>query len=115
MEEATTRTPSAIDKLEIYQQNTIRNAVTALEFLHANRAKLEKLGLSFSHPYGKFIDFDGLKRPELLNVLRTFGGKWDKSVGYNGGLTYTRRDEYQGLTLRCYNGEPPHHVRSSRR
>jgi hypothetical protein len=94
-------------KLEVYLQNSIRDAVTALEFLHTHREKLEKLNLSFSHPYGSYIDFDHLSRPDLLKVLRVFGGKWDKSPGYNGGLTYTRQDQVDGFTLRCYNGEPP--------
>jgi hypothetical protein len=93
-------------KLEIYQQNNIRTAVTALEFIHTHREKLEKLNLTFSN-YSNYVDFDQLSRPDLLKVLRAFGGKWNKSPGYNGGLTYTRQEQLDGLTIRCYNGEPP--------
>lgn len=95
-----------LKKLEVYFQNQVRNATTALEFIHTHRAKLEKANVGFSH-YSNNIDFDSLKRPDLLRVIKAFGGRWDKSPGYNGGLTYTRRELLDGLNLRCWNGEPP--------
>lgn len=103
----TTPNTSVTTTLEVELQHSIARHVTALEFLQANREKLDKLNLRFNHPYGNYVDFDGLQRPDVLAVLKAFAGKWDKSPGYNGGITYTSQHKVNGMVVRCYNGEPP--------
>jgi hypothetical protein len=95
-----------ITKLEVYYQHEIGRHITALEFIQKNREILEKTGLKPSL-WSNYIDFDGVKRPEVLKLLKVFGGKWDKTPSYDGGyLTYTRREQINGRVVRI-SGEPP--------
>jgi hypothetical protein len=94
-------------KLEVYYQHEIGRAISALSFIQQNRELLEKAGDNRPSLWSNYVDFDGLKRPDILKLLKAFGGKWDKSPSYDGGhLTYTRREQVNGRTIRL-SGEPP--------
>jgi hypothetical protein len=95
-----------LEKLEIYYQHEIGRNIDSLRFIQANRSILEK---AESKPclWGSYVDYDGLKRPELLKLMKAFGGKWTKTPSYDGGhLTYTRTEAIGGRTVRL-SGEPP--------
>jgi hypothetical protein len=91
---------------EVYLQRQVADATSGLEFVQTNRRTLEKLGLKFSL-FGTFLDFDHLQRPDVLRVIKAFGGRWSKQPGYDGGLNYTRDETVTGRRVRVYNGEPP--------
>lgn len=94
-------------KLEIYYQHEIARSIDTLAFIQQNRELLEKAGDNRPSLWASYVDFDGLKRPDVLKLLKAFGGKWDKSPSYDGGhLTYTRREQINGRTFRL-SGEPP--------
>lgn len=63
---------------------------------------------------GNSLDFDRLPHAEVIKVIRTVGGKWDKtpnnhmapSGGELGqGIDYQRNVD--GVQIRCYAGAPP--------
>jgi hypothetical protein len=83
-----------------------KNVANQLRFLELHREVLTPLDLKFSI-YSNNIDFDYLKRPDVLRVIKAFGGRWSKRPGYDGGLTYERDEKVDGHTIRVYNGEPP--------
>lgn len=94
-------------KEEIRLQQSIHRWITQLEFIHANRERLEALNLPFNI-FGACCDFDNLERPGLLVVFKAFPGTWTKTLTYdNSGITYTLAEPVSGLTIRCYNGEAP--------
>jgi len=95
-----------IQRTERRLQNEMAQLVAQLEFLQTHRELLESLAIQPTFCLD-FVDFDNLKRPDMLRVLKIFPGKWDKSPGYNGGLHYIRRERVGGFQIRIYNGEPP--------
>jgi hypothetical protein len=62
---------------------------------------------------GDCIDFDTLQHPQVMEVIRSFPGRWKKEP--NGGrinysITLRNSSKVAMLTeikLRCYSGEPP--------
>ena len=104
--ETTPREKTAREKLEVEFQGQVKRATGMLEFIHTNRDKLEKLDLRFSG-YSNYVDFDHLQRPDVLRVIKTFPGKWNKRAGYDGGLIYELETPVTGFIVRVYNGEPP--------
>ena len=95
-----------LEKLEVYYQQDIGRSIDALAFIQQHRALLERANVK-PCIWGKYVDYDGLNRPQILQLLRTFGGKWDKSAAYSDGhLRYTKRETVDGRTIRV-SGEPP--------
>lgn len=56
--------------------------------------------------YGSMIDFDRLTHPQVIEVIKSIGGKWDKEPSSVGG-TINYSTEVNGITFRCWSGEPP--------
>lgn len=54
---------------------------------------------------GHILDFDNLNHAQVIQVLKAFGGKWDKTL--NGGDRVDYRQQVDGVDVRCYRGEPP--------
>ncbi len=79
-------------------------------WLRRNRQYLERLPDSLldktDHSPGFRIDFNHLTHAETIQVIRAFGGKWDKKYDEDK-INYTRRDEVDGLIIRVWQGEPP--------
>jgi hypothetical protein len=95
-----------LTKLEVYYQHEIGRNIDSLRYIQQNRELLEKAGIKPCF-WSNYVDFDGVQRPDVLKILRVFGGKWDKTPSYDGGyLTYTRRGQIGGRTVRI-SGEPP--------
>jgi hypothetical protein len=91
---------------ETRYQREIGRYIDALTFIQANREILESLNLKFSIWYGS-VDFVTLSHPDVIRVIKAFPGRWDKKPSWSGeGIDYTLINE-DGLTIRCYNGEPP--------
>lgn len=59
--------------------------------------------------YGDQIDFDRLPHKEVIAVVRTLGGKWQKSLNTAAAdkPSVDYRTEIDGVTVRCWAGEPP--------
>ena len=55
--------------------------------------------------YDMVFDFDYLTHDKIILVIQLFPGKWEKSLD-GEKITYTR-EEVEGVTIRCYRGEPP--------
>lgn len=53
------------------------------------------------------IDFEELSHKEVISVIRTLGGKWEKNPEGNDRITYRNDKNEDGLVIRCYKGEPP--------
>ena len=103
--DTTERTTS--QKAELQVQRDIYRATSNLEFIQTHRATIDRIGKA---PYlcGDCFDFDGLNRPQVLEVIKAFPGKYDKTNGYDGGITYTSRNTIDGQHyIRIYNGEAP--------
>jgi len=95
-----------VETEEVHHQHEIARSVAALGFIQANKEILEKLNLKFS-VYGDMVDFDNLQRPDVVRVLKAFGGHWVKAPSLSGGIHYTNKVKHDGFEVRCYNGEPP--------
>ena len=97
-----------LEKLEIYYQHEIGRATQVLAFIQGNRELLEKAGNTRPCIWSNYVDYDALSRPDVLKLLKAFGGKWDKEVPTyaEGQLRYTRREPIDGRTIRL-SGEPP--------
>jgi hypothetical protein len=100
--------PSTATSAIRQMQRDIYRATSTLEFLQTYSTQINRIGKA---PYlcGDFMDFDGLTRPQVLEVIRAFPGKYDKTPGYDGGLVYTSRETVLDgkFQVRIYNGEPP--------
>jgi hypothetical protein len=88
--------------------NSLKSQIVALakriKWLNANRAKLE--ALPQWQMYGGMVDFDNLPHKEVIAVVRALGGKWNKQKSSEfGRIDY--QTEIDGVTVRCWQGEPP--------
>lgn len=90
-------------------QSVIDGLQLKKQWLLNNRTKIEELDLQekVSFGYGsRSIDFDYLAHDKVVEVVRTFGGKWAKTPsGDNGKIDY--ETALDGVTIRCWAGEPP--------
>ena len=84
----------------------IRERTKKIRWLRRNQAKLEKApGGRFC---GEYLDFDYLPHKRTIEVVRTIGGKWKKTVASNGDnnkIDYAT--ELEGVKVRVYAGDPP--------
>ena len=54
----------------------------------------------------EYIDFDRLEHQQVLEVVKLFGGKWDKNInGDNQSIDYVA--DVEGQKVRCWSGKPP--------
>ena len=79
----------------------------AVKFIRKHRRVITKLGVSPSLCYDN-LDFDNLSRPQVLEVIKAFPGKWVKDNHCAGDrINYVLETPVDGLTLRIYGGEAP--------
>lgn len=85
-------------------RDSIQDLETKIKWMEANREFLESR--SDWDSFGtKNIDFNGLPHKEIVKVIRAFGGKWTKEP--MGERVNYRSDNSEGVSIRCYMGEPP--------
>lgn len=89
-----------------------------IETLEARQAEITKV-LAFIHKhhrqfdnlpdvavYTQSIDFNHLRHNQIIQVVSTFGGKWEKTpTGIDERIDY--QTKIDGVTIRCWAGEPP--------
>ena len=84
----------------------IRERTKKIRWLRRNQAKLEKA--PDGRFCGEYLDFDYLPHKRTIEVVRTIGGKWKKTVASNGDnnkIDYNT--ELDGIKVRVYAGDPP--------
>lgn len=81
----------------------IRSLAKRVRFLRKHRVLFESL--PETGPCNAGIDFDHLPHKDVIRVIRAFGGKWKKTPVDHTRITY--ETEVDGLTVRCWQGEPP--------
>jgi hypothetical protein len=71
------------------------------------RKHFEKIpvGLEARFAYGTFFDFDRLTHDQVVSVIKSFGGRWEKSLAEDTAVDYTQ--DIDGVTVRCWHGDPP--------
>lgn len=75
------------------------------EFIIANSETLERFS-AHATVYNSQIDFDYVDRETLLDVIKAFPEKWNKSFRPDAGvMDYTAT--FNGITLRCWGAPPP--------
>jgi hypothetical protein len=78
-------------------------------------ATLDTLGLENTTApatlFGHQIDFDNLSHDKVIEVIRAVGGKWDKTISSGSGDRIDYKTVKNGITVRCYQGEPPPNCR----
>lgn len=86
-----------------------RDEITShIEWLHSNRAALERIGIAPSR-FWEYIDFNNPTRQQILEIIKAFPGRWQKSVNetHAGRMDYVREHEEGGLRYRIWAGELP--------
>lgn len=53
------------------------------------------------------VDFNSLAHVQTLEVIKAFGGKWEKELAFGVQVTYTRVEPFNGVAIRCWAGEGP--------
>lgn len=80
-------------------------------WLESNRTTLEQLpeGAFFYSSSGvDWLDFDNLSHEQVIEVIKTIGGKWDKELSSpDSGDRINYKGELNGQLVRCYAGGPP--------
>lgn len=59
---------------------------------------------------GSSVDFDNLEHKDVIRVVRSLGGKWDKTTNSHAVAGEIRVDyarEVDGVQVRCWAGKPP--------
>jgi hypothetical protein len=86
----------------------IASKKSQIEWLERHRAKLESLPpASINEFIGARLDFDDLSHDRVIEVIKAFGGKWEKSISARSGDRIDYRTVFDGFAVRCYAGEPP--------
>ena len=94
------RTQAAIDLIN----SQINAFARRRDWLTAHSNLIEQLD-STPTGYNMTFDFDYLPHEKTVQLIKVFPGKWTKKVE-DGKVTYTR-EEIEGVTIRCWKGEPP--------
>lgn len=101
-----TKTQRLIDQLN----EQISQRESMVKWLSSRQTVLEELAVPMSLCNEK-VDFDNLSHDDVIKVIKAFpGAKWTKTPSSLGGkVDYTTQIE--GVSLRCYSGEPPPNCR----
>ena len=77
-------------------------------FLLRHQETIELLGLSPCCASRDYIDFDCLKREQVVEIFKRIGGTWNKEVAFarEDKINYLQPLD-NGITLRLYHAEPP--------
>ena len=97
------------------QKTTVQLAIDSLNraivvhrarknFIVKHKAKLLKFGVIPSG-YGIYVDLDNLPHAQIMQAVKEFPGVWKKNS--NGSRVDYVRNMEDGVSLRCWCGEPP--------
>ena len=79
------------------------------DWLSLHAEKIEEIGLEVSwSQWSGFIDYDHLTREQTLDVIKAWGGTWQKEYGQSfedGKINYIRKID--GMTVRIWSAPPP--------
>jgi len=93
------------DKLTSKLKREIEERQQQLEFLETIENELKAISVDAVF-YGDGIDFDNLTHPQTINVIKAFGGDWEKTPsGSEAKIDYER--QVNGKRIRVWGGEPP--------
>lgn len=98
-------TPSHSDELIAELQRDIMVKTRLLVWIEKRRATLDSLP-DRPFVFEQQIDFNSLPHTQVVDVIKAFGGKWDKSIS-SGGERVDYNTVCDGVAVRCWNGEPP--------
>jgi len=85
----------------------VKRIETVAAFVIAHKEKLDALNLDLVCYNGQ-IDFDKLSHPEIIRVIQTFPGAWNKTPSSeSSGTRIDYVSEFDGMKIRCWAGEPP--------
>ena len=90
-------------------ETTIARYKKTLDFINSKRPAFEQLEVQGIVPslQGYGIDFDNLKREQVLLVIKVLAvGKWEKSPNYSG-TTLDYSNVQDGFNIRIWGAEPP--------
>jgi hypothetical protein len=99
-----TKGMNAYESLRAYIEQEILNRQRILEWLETYKTALSELDVSGS-VWMNQVDFDHLPHAKIIALIKSLGGKWDKTPNGEGRINY--ETEIGGVKVRCYNGEPP--------
>ena len=104
---ATCEVTKEIDKLMEFLDREIGERRQFKRWVAKHRDKLESL------PFGAQLwdgrcDFNSLTHDEILLVMKAFpAGDWEKSPCGGAGITIDYNTVFDGMRVRCWNGQPP--------
>jgi hypothetical protein len=78
-----------------------------IAWLEKHGDKFDSLAAPGSIYSASLIDFDNLTHPQIIEVIKTFPGKWDKTPSSAKSDRIDYITEFDGVRLRCWQGEPP--------
>jgi hypothetical protein len=76
-----------------------------IKWLVEHQKQLEATAVEVGPSPMNGLDFDHLPHAKVISVVRSLGGKWKKTPTGDNRIHYTA--EIDGMTVRCYAGEPP--------
>lgn len=92
-----------IDRLK----EQIANKNSHIKWLEKHRAKLESLPPASINDFIGWLDFDNLSHELVMEVVKGFGGKWEKCVSFGSQDRIDYSTWFDGFRVRCYAGQPP--------
>ena len=104
-----TKTEIAISQLQTSSTTPERR----IDFLKSISDQIEQIGRPPTG-YAQVVNFDYLPHNKVVEVIKLFPGKWEKRIEGENSITYTR-EVVNGWTIRCYAGNPPQTVASSKK
>ena len=102
---------SAINRTIATMESEIKQRKKSLAWCKKHRQLFDDLAaeeIEGQFWYGN-IDFNHLPHKKVLKIMRTFkAGKWKKALSSScDGARVDYTSEFDGMTIRCYAGEPP--------
>lgn len=85
----------------------IQNLQRMYDWLRAHAEQLEQLPEAYLFGLSDSFDFDNLTHDEVIKVIQTLGGKWDKKQSASNSARIDYTATIDGILVRCYQGEPP--------
>lgn len=100
--------PAVQQILDIHRAK-VTEGQQAEQWIIRNGAALSHLASQGITPnaFGGGMDFDWLTHPQVMEVIKAFPGKWEKSVCGTNEPRINYESTFDGKTIRCWAGEPP--------
>jgi len=98
---------SAVDLTIDRLNKEITDRYKMIHFIASHREAFEQCGAD-PVSFGDWIDFNNPTRPQILEIIKAFPGKWEKSLNSadRKSMDYIRRVEGEP-TMRIWGGELP--------